>query len=143
MFWKLLGVFVGCFGAATLLPGVSEVGLGAMIVRQECPVVPLVVVATLGNWLGSVFTYAVGYLCGMSKLSQWLRMSEKSVEKMRRFADRYGAYGGLAAWVPVVGDPLVACMGLVRTPVLPSCITMLIGKAVRYAVIAIAALYCI
>ena len=137
----LWGVFVSCFGAATILPGLSEAEVGLLVQQRVYPVTLLVGVATVGNWLGSVFTYATGYYFGSEKLVKWLRMSEARIAQMHSLASRYGAWGGLLGWAPVVGDPLVACMGLVRTPVVASCLTMLVGKVVRYVVIAWCAMY--
>ena len=61
-----LALFVVCFLSATLLPFSSEAVLSAMIIADYDPILT-VSVATAGNWLGSMFTYAMGYLGNLEK----------------------------------------------------------------------------
>ena len=50
--WGLLGLFIGCFLAATVLPFSSDALYVAVLAVTQNPVGCLVV-GTLGNWLGS------------------------------------------------------------------------------------------
>lgn len=52
----LLGLFIGTFLAATIVPISSSALYIAVLVATKNPVACLIV-GTLGNWLGSVSTY--------------------------------------------------------------------------------------
>lgn len=132
--WGLAGVFVVCFLSATLLPGVSEVGLGALAVCGVYRAAPLVAVASVGNWLGSVVTYATGWI-GSEWLMSLLGLDESSLASVQEWIDAYGSLCGLLVWAPWVGDPLALGLGAAKAPVVATCLTMLIGKVARYAII--------
>ena len=55
-----IGLFVASFLAATILPLSSEVVLSALLLNGLSPVT-LVTIATVGNVLGSLTNYALGY----------------------------------------------------------------------------------
>ena len=56
------GLFVSAFLSATLLPGSSELLLAAILAASTEPAWPAVVIATLGNTLGGLTSYAIGRL---------------------------------------------------------------------------------
>jgi membrane protein YqaA with SNARE-associated domain len=91
-------------------------------------------IATLGNWLGSMSTYFLGYLGNIERIERWLKISKEKTDKYRSKTERYGAWFGLLVWVPVIGDVLAVCMGLVRTPIIASTVLIFVGKALRYAI---------
>lgn len=121
----LAGLFLASFLAATLLPGGSEAVFTALLLAHPGQLVPAFVLATLGNTLGGMTTYA---------MARWLPQTippEKSALVRRR-----GAPILLLAWLPFVGDLLCAAAGWLRLPWLPCALWMALGKGVRYAVIA-------
>ena len=61
------GLFLSAFTSATLLPGSSEVLLGAMAVKGEWSMTSLLFWATLGNTLGSMTTWWLGWLATHKK----------------------------------------------------------------------------
>lgn len=130
-----LGLFVASFLAATILPFSSEALLVAMI-AGGFDTMATVVVASLGNWLGSMSTYALGYIGDWKRIERWLKIDPSKTEKYLNVTHKYGSWLGLVVWVPGVGDVIAICMGLLRTPVLWSTILILIGKFARYAVLA-------
>ncbi len=127
------GLFVASFLSATIVPFSSEAVLLGMIVAGFDPVLTTII-ATLGNWLGSMFTFWLGYVGNIERIEKWLRISKEKTDKYKVVTKKYGAWFGLLVWVPIIGDVLAVCMGLVRTPVVMSMILILIGKAVRYSI---------
>ena len=127
------GLFVASFLSATIVPFSSEAVLLGMIVAGFDPVLTTII-ATLGNWLGSMFTFWLGYVGNIERIEKWLRISKEKTDKYKAVTKKYGAWFGLLVWVPIIGDVLAVCMGLVRTPVVMSMILILIGKAVRYSI---------
>ena len=126
----LAGLFLASFLSATLLPGGSEAMLFAVIRLHPEQALPALLLATLGNTLGGMVTYAMGRL-----LPQHLA-PEKSA-----LARRYGAPVLLLAWAPLIGDALCAAAGWLRLHWLPCLLWMALGKGARYAVVAVATGY--
>ena len=127
--WGLAGIFGLCFLSATLLPGFSEVGLAALAASGTFRPWPLVISASVGNWLGGVAA-----LC-ISKMAEWCGLSAESINGVSAWVESYGAWCGLLVWAPVVGDPLAAALGLAHSPAVATCLLMLAGKALRYIAI--------
>ena len=120
--WTLLA---SSFLAATLLPGGSEAVLFGVLKLDPQQYWPALVVATLGNTLGGMSSYLIGRVIpqrAQLKGLQWVR--------------RYGSPALLAAWVPIVGDPLCVAAGWLRVNPLLSALFMALGKFARYLAIA-------
>ena len=58
--YGLLGLFIGSFLAATVVPFSADVLLVGMLVADVNSAVALLVVATLGNWIGGITSYGIG-----------------------------------------------------------------------------------
>jgi membrane protein YqaA with SNARE-associated domain len=121
----LAGLFLASFLSATLLPGGSEAVLFAVIKLHPEQMPAALLLATLGNTLGGMTTYAMGRL-----LPQHLA-PEKSALARRR-----GPPILLLAWAPIIGDALCAAAGWLRLAPLPCALWMATGKAARYVLVA-------
>jgi membrane protein YqaA with SNARE-associated domain len=129
-----LGLFVAAFLAATILPLSSEVVLSSLLLAG-LPAFTLVAIATVGNVLGSLTNYALGYWASKEIIRRWLKMSdEEFVQAERRFV-KYGLFSLLFAWVPIIGDPLTVIAGVLRIRLLWFVILVAAGKLIRYIVI--------
>jgi membrane protein YqaA with SNARE-associated domain len=120
----LSGLFLASFLAATLLPGGSELVLAAILHRHPEQAAAAWLLATTGNTLGGMTTYAMGRL-----------IPQKLAPEKSALAERHGAPILLLAWAPLIGDALCAAAGWLRLPWLPCVLWMALGKGVRYAVI--------
>jgi membrane protein YqaA with SNARE-associated domain len=130
----LTSVFVISFVSATLLPLGSEPAVFAVVKANQAMFWPVILVATLGNTLGGVVDYAIGYRAKVAFAKE---------RKSRWFAwlARYGAKTMLLSWVPGVGDPLCTLAGWLHLPFWPSVGYMAIGKLTRYVVMTTSLLY--
>lgn len=126
-------LFVASLLAATILPLGSEVLMSAMLASGFDPRIT-VVVATAGNWIGSMTTYALGWIGNMQRIERWLHIAPEKTEKFRHATEKYGSWFGLIVWVPGIGDVIAVCLGLVRTPIVRTAVTILVGKLGRYIV---------
>lgn len=133
--WGLWGIFLLSFLSATLLPGVSEVGLTGLVASGRFRPWPLIWAASAGNFLGGVVTYFMGWALGIDALAEWLDISAESVAAAKVWVDAYGAWCGFLIWTPVIGDPLAAALGIAHSPIVGTFVTMFIGKAARYVFI--------
>lgn len=133
--WGYLGLFSAAFLAATLLPMGSELILAGLLQTDLNPTV-LVLVATLGNVLGSVVNYVLGFWLGKAFIAKWLRLSDAAFEKAEARFQKYGLASLLLAWVPIIGDPITLVAGILRLPIIWFLVLVTAGKLARYAVIA-------
>lgn len=121
----LLALLASSFLSATLLPGGSELVLAGILALRPEQLAAALAVATVGNTLGGMSTWALARLlphkADMTRL-EWVR--------------RHGAPVLLLSWAPVVGDALCAAAGWLRLAWLPCLIWMALGKLLRYALVA-------
>ena len=129
----LLGLFIGTFLAATVLPFSSDaLYLGILAVTGD--VWGCLAVGTLGNWLGSVVTYWMGWIGKWEWIEKWFKVKPETLQKQKEKVDKWGVWLALIAWVPFIGDVFAIALGFYRTKPLPTIILLLIGKALRFLV---------
>jgi len=133
--WGLPALFGISFLAATVLPVASEWLLAAMVMHHG-DLAAAVTVATLGNTLGALTTWAVGMWGGLWILHRWFGISEASRLRAENWYARWGSWSLLLAWMPVVGDPLCLVGGMLRVPPGRFILLVATGKAARYLLVA-------
>ncbi|MGF1715113.1 YqaA family protein [Photobacterium chitinilyticum] len=124
-------LFTTGFLSATLLPGGSEANLIASLKLGDNAAWLVVFVATLGNTLGGMTNYWLGRLLP-DKTSD-----EKHGHKALQWLKKYGYWSLFFSWLPVIGDPLCLAAGWLRMHHWLSLLIIMIGKAARYAVLAL------
>ena len=87
---------------------------------------------TLGNWLGSVFTFWIGWIGKWEWIEKWFKVKPETLQKQKEKVDRYGAWLALTCWVPFVGDVIAIALGFYKTRPLWTIVLMLVGKFVRF-----------
>ncbi|MBO7494242.1 MAG: DedA family protein [Bacteroidales bacterium] len=131
----LWGLFLGCFLSATIIPFSSEALVTGALLLDYSPWT-VILVATLGNTLGGMTCYLLGWLCKWSWIEKYLKIKEENLEKAHQKVEKYGSFAALLTWIPIIGDPIALAMGLMRTRVVPTTLLMFIGKELRYMVVA-------
>lgn len=129
----LLGLFIGTFLAATILPFSSDALYISILLLTKDPV-GCMIVGTLGNWLGGVTTYFLGRCARWSWLEKTFKIKRETLEKQKVKIDKYGVWIALISWVPVVGDVIAIALGFYKTKAVPTLLLLLAGKALRFAV---------
>lgn len=129
--WGVWGLFLGSFLAATVVPFSSDVLLvGAL--AAGCDPVACIVSATVGNWLGGMSSYLLGWLGRWEWLERWLHVKQETLERQQARVARWGVWLALLTWLPVVGDVFAIALGFYRVAPLRCALFMLVGKAARY-----------
>ncbi|MDG4542568.1 MAG: DedA family protein [Rickettsiales bacterium] len=105
---------------------------------QKHSVVLLVIVATIGNVLGSLINYYIGKYVMHFKDRKWFPADNKMINRANGFYQKYGVWSLLLAWTPFLGDPLTIVAGIFRTNIYLFLTLVTIGKAGRYIVLAMA-----
>lgn len=131
-FSAYLGLFVAAFGAATLLPMQSEAVLTSLLLAAKQPPTLLLLVATVGNVLGSVINWLLGRYIEHLRHKRWFPVSENRLERAQQAYHRYGRWSLLLSWAPIIGDPLTVIAGMLREPFWSFLLIVLLAKAGRY-----------
>ena len=128
----LLGLFIGSFLASTVLPFPREALLVGNIALGN-NVWLCVFLAGLGNSIGGMTSFGLGWLGKMEWIEKLFKVSREKIEKMRAKVDKYKAVAGFFAWLPIVGDVIAITLGFMKISPLKSCLYMSIGRFVRFA----------
>ncbi len=130
---SLWGLFISAFVSATLFPGGSEVVLAALAQSAQHNFWTLLGVATLGNTLGGMSTWLLGWFVARRfpldrprKINQ-----QRAIEHLKK----WGSPLLLLSWLPIVGDPLCFAAGWLRMSPMLAVLFIGTGKAARYAVV--------
>ena len=132
-----LAVFLSAFVAATLLPAQSEAVLSFYILSAPQTVFALILVATVGNVLGSVVNWVLGLYATKFQNRKWFPATPSQIKRAEKFYRKYGRYSLLLSWVPFIGDPITVIAGVLREPVLSFLILVTIAKSARYIVLSL------
>lgn len=122
-------VFIISLVSATLLPLGSEPVVFGLVQLNPELFWPVIGVATLGNTLGGMISWGMGY--GARHAVRHKLHSSADVRALK-WLERLGAKACLLSWLPGVGDPLCAMAGWLQLPFGPCTVYMAIGKFLRY-----------
>ncbi len=131
--YSLIGLFVSAFISSTLFPGGSEAVLVYMATQQEYPWQQLLWVASVGNTLGGMTSWLLGYWIAYRYPAQ--KLVKPGQLRALAWIQRWGSPILLLSWLPVVGDPLCVVAGWLRMHWLICGLMILVGKAARYGVL--------
>ena len=130
-----LSLFFISFLAATILPCSSELTLAGLISTSNYDNLLLLVFASFGNVLGSVFNWSLGFYSRNLSTKKWFPFKETQIERSSKWFSKFGKWSLLFAWLPIVGDPLTFVAGLLRVRFLDFIILVAIGKVSRYLIV--------
>ena len=130
-----LSLFIISLLAATILPFSSELTLAGLIATSSYDNLLLLAVASLGNILGSVVNWILGFYSRNLSKKKWFPFKDKQIENSSKWFSKFGKWSLLFAWVPVIGDPLTLAAGLFRVRFAEFLILVTIGKVSRYLAI--------
>ncbi|MFR9523474.1 MAG: YqaA family protein [Rikenellaceae bacterium] len=129
--WGYWGLFLGSFLASTVMPFSSDALLIASLLAGG-DVRLVLVYATVGNFLGGLTSYYIGYLGRWEWIERFLHISPQKLELQSAVIKRYGSLIALMSWVPIIGDVVTVALGFYRVNFITSSIYMFIGRAARF-----------
>ncbi len=130
-----ISLFLTSFLASTILPFGSE-SVVALLVHSGFNLFTVVIVATVGNYLGACTTYYIGLKGRSEIIDKYLSISQVQLAKTDKLFKKYGVYVLLFTWVPGIGDAITATGGLLKLPFKTFSIYVFAGKFARYLAIA-------
>jgi membrane protein YqaA with SNARE-associated domain len=129
------GLLLVAFIAATIVPLSSEAAVAAAVAYGFPPIEALVW-ASVGNCLGVTLNYWLGRL-GRRTIDH-ANPDRRSARAIRWF-ERYGKWGLLLSWLPIVGDPLTLVAGIIRVNFLFFVVVAFGVRVLRYWALVVAA----
>lgn len=137
----MLILFIGSLLASTLLPGGVEVLIYQMLKLGQYDPIDIIIVASIGNTLGGIISYAVGVLLRQglehyagtwySHLLSRFDFNQKAHQRVQK----WGVYALLLSWMPIIGDPICVVAGYLALPFMKSALMIAIGKVLRYIIL--------
>ncbi|MFQ6547422.1 YqaA family protein [Aestuariibius sp. 2305UL40-4] len=131
----LAGLFAAAFGAATILPFQSEIVFAAMQIDGRIALWLILLVASVGNILGSVVNYVMGAGIERFRGSRWFPVSDRQLQRAQDWYARWGVWTLLLSWAPF-GDGFTVVAGIMRTRLWVFLLLVSIAKTGRYAALA-------
>lgn len=132
--WGYPGLFLSAFLAGSLIPFSSEIVLLTLVKLGLNPMVCLVL-ATLGNTLGGMTCYGMGWAGRTDWIERYLHVKQDKVDRMQLFLQGKGAMMAFFAFLPFVGGVLAVALGFMRSNITLTTISMMTGKLLRYIVL--------
>ncbi|RWD47228.1 MAG: DedA family protein [Mesorhizobium sp.] len=130
------GLFLVAFAAATILPAQSEAALAGLLATGSFSPAMLVVVASMGNILGSAVNWGLGRGIERFRDRPWFPLRPATLNRATNWYHRYGRWSLLLSWMPIVGDPLTVVAGALREPLWSFVAIVAVAKVSRYLVVA-------
>lgn len=135
--WGYLGLFLSALIAGSILPFSSELVLVALVKLGLSPAL-CVLSAALGNTVGGMTCYYIGRLGRTDWIEKYLRVKPEKVKRMQRFLQGKGALMAFFVFLPIVGEVIAIALGLMRSNVWITTLSMFTGKLLRYVLMLLA-----
>ena len=127
------GMFLSAFLAGSIIPANSEIVLSALLALglNEWK---LILFATLGNILGGISCYYIGYLGKIEWVYKYMRVKKEKFDKIHNFLDGKGSWIAFFVFLPFVGDIMIVVFGFMRSNPIIVFVSMSLGKLLKYIV---------
>ncbi len=132
--WGYVGLFFGAILGATVFPFSSEVILVAILTQPAANPYIAISCATVGNWIGGVSSYYIGYLGRWDLIERYLGVKRVKLESQAQRIKRWGSLLAVMSWTPFVGDIFAVALGFYRVNFRQSAFWMFVGKGARFVI---------
>ena len=127
------GLFLTAFIAGSILPFSAELVL-TILLYKDYPMVTLILIATLGNWLGGYTVFFLGYYTRWDLIEKYLGIDSEKIRKFKlknKYPDELQA---LLCWIPFVGSLLLISLGIKKASIYKTGFFMFTGRLGRYVI---------
>lgn len=131
-----IGMALASFLAGTFVPFSSEAVMGALLATTSMNPVMTVVSGTIGNVLGSMFNYFIGRIASVEQISRWMRVKQDRLLLTQRYVERKGSWIAFFSFLPFFGTAISISLGILRANVFGVFVYSLLGKLIRYIMVA-------
>ena len=133
------GMGIMAFLAGTIVPITSEVLL-LFFLGVGLNAVGLVLAATVGNTLGGITCFMIGYLTTKEKVQRVFKISDRRMKRADILIQKYGYWTATFSFLPVLGEVFLLSLGIMRVNRTKVILLMAVGKLFRYAFVVISAI---
>lgn len=91
-------------------------------------------IATIGNWLGGLTSYWIGWLGKWEWLERWFKVKEEQLAPPKIENRPLRSPIGFFTWLPLIGDLFAIALGFYKISPKLSALYMLIGRFLRFLV---------
>lgn len=127
-------MLLSAFLAGSVFPFSSEAVILTLLAAGLDPL-PLIIYGSIGNVAGSMFNYSVGRMGKTEWFERYLHISNKNMNRAKRFMGDRGAIMGFFAFIPIIGSAITVLLGLMRSNIFLSIASITIGKVLRYVLL--------
>jgi len=127
-----ISLFAVSFFAATILPASSELTLASLLGINDYNTIGLLISASFGNILGSIFNWCLGFYLLKYIDNKWFPFKQNLINKATSWFKKFGVWSLLFAWLPIIGDPLTFVAGTLKIRFSFFLLLVSIGKIGRY-----------
>ena len=120
---ELTGLFFSAILSSTIMPGSSEIYIISLINFSDHSKYLILTIATLGNSVGSMITFYMGFLFRRYKPHNF---------KVKKIVLKYGEWSLLLSWMPLIGDIICIVAGYFKLNPIRSLLIIVFSKALRY-----------
>jgi membrane protein YqaA with SNARE-associated domain len=103
--------------------------------NQGSDAIDLLIIASIGNWLGSMTNYYIGSLGKWDWITKYLRIKKEKVEGTFKYVHKYDYFAASLCWLPILGTPIAIALGFMRSNLKLVAIFMFLGKFIRYLIL--------
>lgn len=104
--------------------------------NQGVNIAALLICASFGNTLGGMSCYLIARWGGRTLVKKYLKHDDEKLELWVKKLDGRGEFMALLCWLPIIGELIAAALGFVSNKVVYVLVFMLVGKFLRYVVVA-------
>jgi len=134
-----LGMGIMAFLAGTVVPITSEVLL-VFFLGIGLNAVGLTLAATIGNTLGGVTCFMIGYLTTKEKVQRFFKVPDRRMKRADMLIQKYGYWTAAFSFLPVLGGVFLLSLGIMRVNRFKVISLMALGKLFRYSLVVISAI---
>lgn len=132
---EYLLIFKTSFLASTILPLGSEPLFIYYLGQEGLSKVILLFSATIGNSLGSMTTFGVGWYLPLKTALKKLSIDESKYKRISNYLSDRSFLFSFFCFLPVVGDVIAFYYGVNRLAPFHFCLYMTMGKFARYSLL--------
>jgi membrane protein YqaA with SNARE-associated domain len=82
-----------------------------------------------------MLNYWIGHLGRLEWIERYLHVPPDKVHSTQEWLNHGGAWMGVLAFIPLLGDVISVTLGFMRANVVLTAISIFLGKALRYAIL--------
>lgn len=132
--YGLFGLFLATFLSSTILPLPSEVIVATFIALHSNAWIVLLI-ASLGNTIGSLTTYTLGYFGWVKLLQKFSHVDSSRILYFRQKSSQYGGFLAFFSFLPFIGDLFTLALGLAQYNLYKAIVLIALGKTLRYGIV--------